>query len=70
MVQTPLEPIKRFSGELQTVNVPAYFESPLKEKDAVRKTAVVVLLAVWLNGKPQKSLECMVLQRGEISHYD
>jgi len=68
MTQTPLElwlnnkkeAVKRFFEELQTVDAPAYLEIPLneeewkEEKDPVRKTAVVVLLTMWLNGTDLK----------------
>ena len=54
------EAVKRFFEELQTVDAPAYLEIPLneeewkEEKDAVRKTAIVVLLTMWLNGADLK----------------
>ena len=48
--------VKKFFEELPTVDTPAYLEIPLneqewkEEKDTVRKTAVIVLLTMWLNG--------------------
>lgn len=48
--------VKKFFEELKTVDTFSYLEIPLneeewkEEKDAVRKTAVVVLLTMWLNG--------------------